>query len=168
VKVPSPVAAGDVVIVTGGYPAAGRPIYAIRPNLVGAVAPSEALVWKADRGSPYTPTPLVYEGVLYVCTDNGILSAYDTKTGNRIYQQRLGPAAGGFSASPVAAAGRVYLTSEEGDVFVVKAGHQYELLATNPVGEVCMATPALTGGMIIMRTLRHLIGLAGASTPTRL
>jgi outer membrane protein assembly factor BamB len=160
VKVPSPVAAGDLVIVTGGYPAAGRPIYALRPGGDGELA-SSAVAWRTDNGSPYTGTPLVYDGIVYVCTDNGILSAYDAKTGERIYRSRVSPAAAGFSASPVAAAGRLYLASEDGDVFVVKAGRTFELLATNPMGEICMATPAISGDMIIVRTQGHLVGIRG-------
>ncbi|HYT69210.1 MAG TPA: PQQ-binding-like beta-propeller repeat protein [Vicinamibacterales bacterium] len=121
-----------------------------------------AACFSIPNGSPYTSTPLVYDGLVYICTDNGILSAYDAKTGERIYRSRVSPNAAGFSASPVAAAGRIYLASEDGDVFVVKAGRQFELLATNPMGEICMATPALSGNMIIVRTLGHLVGIAGS------
>jgi outer membrane protein assembly factor BamB len=103
VKVPTPVVAGDLVIVTGGYPAGGRPIYAIKPGGSGTLSKS-ALAWQTERGSPYTGTPLVHGDILYVCTDNGILSAYDLKTGDRIYQQRVSREAAGFSASPIAAA----------------------------------------------------------------
>ena len=113
----------------------------------------------ADRGAPYTGTPLLYDGILYVCTDNGILSTYDPKTGARIYQQRVSPNAAGFSASPVAAAGRIYLTSEDGDIFVVKAGRTFELLATNPMGELCLATPAIAGDMIFVRTDKRLVAV---------
>ena len=158
VKVPTPVVAGDLVVVTGGYPAGGRPIYAIHPGGSGDIGPG-ALAWRTDNGSPYTGTPLVYDGIVYVCTDNGILSAYDAKTGERIYRSRVSPAAAGFSASPVAAAGRLYLASEDGDVFVVKAGRTFELLATNPMGEICMATPAIAGDMLIVRTQGHLVGI---------
>ena len=162
VKAPSPVAAGDVVIVTGGYPAAGRPIYAIRPGQRGDIsADSPALAWTSPRGSPYTPTPLALDGLLYVVTDNGILSTYDVKTGDRIYQERL--TAGGFSASPVAAAGRVYFTSEEGDVIVVRAGRRFERLAANTLGEITMATPALSQELLIVRTLSQLIAFREAA-----
>ena len=164
VKVPTPVAAGDLIIVTGGYPPNGRPIYALRPGLNGAVDEREALAWKVDRGSPYTPTPLVHDGILYACSDNGILTAYDTKTGERVYQHRISDTAGGFSASPVAAAGRIYLTSEDGEVFVVRAGRTFELLAANALGEVAMATPAISGDMLIVRTRHHLVGLAEPSS----
>ena len=90
--------------------------------------------------------------------DNGVFSAYDAKTGELIYQQRL-PSS--FSASPVAADGKLYLASEDGDVFVVKAGRTYELLAKNTMGQPLMATPALSQGMLILRGGTVLYGLAG-------
>jgi outer membrane protein assembly factor BamB len=154
VKVSTPVAAGDLAIVTGGYPAAGRPIYAIRVS-------DGSLAWRVDRGSPYTSTPLVHEGLLYIVTDNGILSAYQVSDGQRVYQQRLSPGAGGFSASPVAAGGRLYLASEDGKVFVVRTGRTFELLAANDMNEVCMATPALSGDLLLVRTQGHLYALRG-------
>jgi outer membrane protein assembly factor BamB len=160
VKVPTPVVAGDLVIVTGGYPPGGRPIYAINPGGSGDVDP-KTLAWRTDRGAPYTGTPLVYDGILYACTDNGILSAYDAKTGERIYQERVSPQAAGFSASPVAAAGRLYLSSEDGEVFVVRAGRKFELLATNVMGEILMATPAISGNLLIIRTGRQLVAVRG-------
>jgi outer membrane protein assembly factor BamB len=152
VKVSTPVAAGELAIVTGGYPAGGRPIRAIRVA-DGSVA------WQQERGSPYTSTPLVYDGLLYIVTDNGILSAYQIADGTRVYQQRLSPGAGGFSASPIAAAGRIYLTSEDGQIFVVRAGRTFELLASNDMNEVCMATPALSGDLLLVRSKTHLYGL---------
>jgi len=158
VKVPTPVVAGDLVIVTGGYPPGGRPIYAIRPGGSGDVG-AKAVAWQAERGSPYTGTPLVHDGIVYACTDNGILSAYDAKTGQRLYQQRVSPEAAGFSASPIAAGNRLYLASEEGDVFVVQAGREFKLLATNRMGEVTMATPAVAGQTLILRTQTQLVGI---------
>lgn len=160
VKVPTPVVAGELVIVTGGYPPGGRPIYAIKPGGSGELDP-KTLAWRTDRGAPYTGTPLVYDGILYACTDNGILSAYDPKTGERIYQERVSPKAAGFSASPVAAAGRIYLASEDGDVFVVRAGRTFGLLATNPMGEILMATPAISGNLLIVRTGTQIVAVRG-------
>jgi outer membrane protein assembly factor BamB len=155
VKVPSPVAFGDTVIVTGGYPSGGRPIYAIRTGRRGEIdAASDAIAWRTERGSPYTGTPLVYDGIVYVSGDNGIFTAYEAATGARLYQQRV--TAGGFSASPVAAGGRIYLTGEDGEVFVVRAGRSYELLATNRMGEVCMATPAISGPVLLVRCATQL------------
>ena len=101
-----------------------------------------------SKGSPYTPTPIIYGSELYVLADNGVLSAYDAKTGENIYQQRLPTS---FSASPVAADGKLYLCSEDGDVFVVKTGRQYELLSRNTMSQPLMSTPALTDGMLLLR-----------------
>jgi outer membrane protein assembly factor BamB len=155
VKVPTPVVFEDLVIVTGGWPTGGRPIFAIR-------AATGEIAWKLERGSPYTTTPLVYQGVLYVMVDNGVLSAYDARTGRRFYQQRLARDAGGFSASPVAAAGRVYLPSEDGVMFVVRAGRTYQLLARNDMKEMLLATPAIVGDTLFVRTRTHVVALAGS------
>jgi outer membrane protein assembly factor BamB len=108
-------------------------------------------------------TPLVYGEQLYVCRDNGTLSVFEAKTGTRLYQQRLGDGRTGFTASAVAADGRVYYTSEEGDVHVVKAGPQFELLGINHLGEVTMATPALVRGVMYFRTRDHVIAIGGAA-----
>ena len=161
VKVPTPVVAGNAVIVTGGYPPGGRPIYAIRPGGSGELTP-KALAWSTPNGAPYTGTPLAHDGLVYAVTDNGILSVYDAQSGERVYRSRVSEAAAGFSASPVAAGGRLYLASEEGDVFVVKTGRTFELLATNPMGEIAMATPALSGNMLLVRTRHHLFAVAAS------
>jgi outer membrane protein assembly factor BamB len=152
VKVPTPVMAGDLVIVTGGYPTGGRPILGIR------AATGEG-VWRLERGSPYTTTPIVYRDILYVCVDNGVLGAYEVSTGKRLYQQRIAPDAGGFSASPVAAAGRLYFPSEDGVLYVVRAGRKFELLASNDMGEMCLATPAVTDELLLVRTRTRLYAL---------
>ena len=153
VKVVTPVIAGDLVIATGGYPTGGRPIFGIR-------AATGEVVWRLERGSPYTPTPIVYQGILYVSIDNGVLGAYDATTGRLVYQRRIAPDSGGFSASAVAAAGRLYFASEDGIVYVVRAGREFELLARNDMKEMCLATPALTGDLLLVRTRTHLYALA--------
>jgi outer membrane protein assembly factor BamB len=158
VKVPTPVVFEDLVIVTGGWPPGGRPIFAIK-------AATGEIAWKLERGSPYTTTPIVYQGVLYVCVDNGVLSAYDARTGQRHYQRRIATDTGAFSASPVAAAGRLYLPSEDGVMFVVRAGRRFELLARNDMKEMLLASPAVIGDMLFVRTRTHLIALRG--TPQR-
>jgi outer membrane protein assembly factor BamB len=111
------------------------------------------------RDGGYMQTPIVYGDILYVCRDNGVLSAFDATTGTRHYQARLGDGKTGFSASAVASNGRLYFTSEDGDVYVVKAGTTYELLATNPLGEVAMATPAISDGTLLFRTRNHLVAI---------
>ena len=153
VKMQAPQIANDLIYITGGYPA-GRAMYVFRPGANGDISLKSGedtnafLAWRSSKGSPYTPTPIVYGDQFYVLADNGVLSSFDAKTGTLIYQQRL-PSS--FSASPVAADGKLYLASEDGDVFVVKAGRQYELLQKNVMGQVLMATPALTQGMLIVR-----------------
>ena len=153
VKMQAPLVAHDLIYITGGYPP-GRAMYVFRPGAVGDISLKSGeeknafLAWTTSKGSPYTPTPIIYGDLFYVLADNGVLSAYDAKTGETIYQQRL-PSS--FSASPVAADGKLYLASEDGDVFVVKAGRQYELLARNTMGQPLMATPALADGMLLLR-----------------
>jgi len=153
VLIPTPALAGDVVVVSGGYPSSSKPVYAVR---LGAGEPS--VLWKTERGSPYTPTPLVYDGIVYAPHDNGILYAYDLATGERLYRTRIavGP---GFSASPVASDGRLYFASEDGTVYVVKAGRAYELLAANDLGEILMATPAIAGGTLLVRGRDHVFAI---------
>ena len=96
---------------------------------------NEFIAWSTNRGGPYIPTPVIYGDQLYVLPTTACWRPTTSKTGQRVYQERVG-GGGSFSASPVAADGKLYLTSEDGDVFVVKAGPTYELLATNAVGEV--------------------------------
>jgi FOG: WD40-like repeat len=154
VKMQAPQVANGLVYVSGGYPA-GRPMYAFKPGAEGDISlksgqdTNDFIAWKSSKGSPYTPTPVIYGDLLYVCADNGVLTAYDAKSGAMIYQQRL-PSS--FSASPVATDGKLYLSSEDGDVFVVQAGPKFELLATNAMGQPLMATPAISDGLLIFRT----------------
>jgi outer membrane protein assembly factor BamB len=95
---------------------------------------------------------------LYTVSNNGILSVYDAKSGTRVYQQRVGDG-GSFVASPVLAAGKLYIASEDGDVYVVKAGAQYELLSKNPIGEPVLATPALAGDLLLVRGAKHVFAI---------
>ena len=105
-------------------------------------------------------TPLIYGDYVYSCTGSGVLNCYDAKTGERHYKQRLGGGRTGFTASPVAADGKIYFASEEGDIYVVQAGPEFKLLAQNPMAEICMATPALSEGVLFIRTQKHLVAVA--------
>src|ERR1039458_2920588 len=102
---------------------------------------------------------LVYGEHLYTVANNGILSVSDAKIGTRIYQQRVGEG-GSFVASPVLAAGPLCISTDDGDVYVVKAGAQYELLSKNPIGEPILATPALAGDLLLVRGAKHLFAIA--------
>lgn len=164
---PTPVAGNGLIFITSGGGTTVQPIYAIRPGGTGDITlkdgetSSDHVAWSEHRGGSYIPTPLVYEGLLYLCGNTGILTVYETETGKRVYQQRIGQAGGGtYSASPVGADGKIYLSSEDGDVTVIKAGRQFERLAVNPMGEVIMATPALSQGMMIFRMQHHIVAVA--------
>lgn len=165
ITTPTPIIAHGLIFITNGY-RAPQPIYAVRPGgsgdltLQGEAESSEFIAWSKKRGGPYTPTPVIYGDYLYVCNNQGVLTVYEAKTGKQVYQQRIGGTGGAYSASPIAADGKVYFPSEDGDIFVVKAGPAYELLGKNPMGEVLMATPAVSEGVIFVRGIKHLFAIA--------
>ena len=167
IATPTPFAAHDLIYVTSGYRPV-QPIYAIKPGANGDLTKKEnqpygdSIAWSKERGGPYMPTPIVYGDLFYTCSNQGVLTAYNAMTGERVYQERLGGTGGAFTSSPVASDGKIYLSSEDGDVFVVKAGPKYELLSKNPVGEVMMATPAISDGLLIVRTVSHLFAFGEA------
>jgi outer membrane protein assembly factor BamB len=160
----TPVVGLGLIFVANGFRPL-RPIYALRGFGLGELAlgenetASDQVAWSLKSGGPYYSTPLLYGEVLYVLTDLGALSAYYAKTGELIYRRRVG-VGNRFSASPVAADGKLYLTSEDGEVFVFRAGLEPELLATNPLEEPCMATPAIAAGSLYFRCHRHLFKVA--------
>ena len=168
ITVGSPVAVDGVAYVTGGYPPV-RPIYAIRPGGRGDLTLPEGetsgdhVVWSVTRGGTYIPTPIVYRGLLYMLHNNGRLTVHEADTGELIYRERVGQA-GSYSSSPVAADGRIYFTNEEGVTTVVRAGRAYEVLETNDLGEVVMTSPAISDGLMVVRSAQHLYGL-GAVGP---
>ncbi len=158
----TPVTGNGLIFVTSGYSPV-QPIYAIKVGSTGNLTlpsgkdSSDAIAWSTQRGGIYLPSPIVYGDLYYAINNNGILTAYDAKTGKRIYQQRI--EGNSFVASPVAASGNLYLASEDGDVFVVKAGPQFELLAKNPIGEPILATPAWADDVLIVRGANHLFAI---------
>jgi outer membrane protein assembly factor BamB len=159
---PTPVAGEGMVFVTSGYRPI-KPIYAVRAGGRGDLSLAEGSVsskhvaWSTLRDGPYMATPLLYRGYLYTVSFNGVLACYRASSGESMYQVRV--EAGAFSASPIAADGRIYVTGEDGAVFVVRAGPRYELLHRNTLGEVALATPAISDGMILIRTQRHVLGI---------
>jgi outer membrane protein assembly factor BamB len=164
IPVPTPVVAHGLIFLSSAH-GRHKPLRAVRLGATGDITPasdgewSDHIAWYKQRDGVYLQTPIVYGGYLYTCANNGVLSCYETQTGERLYRERLGPGNSGFSASAVAADGRLYLTSEDGDVYVVRAGPKFEILATNPVAEVCMATPAISDGMLIVRAKSHVYGI---------
>lgn len=164
ITAPTPIFSDGLVVVASGR-APERPIFAVRPGSRGdltlkeGATSNQAVAWsKAGRGS-YMPTPLAYGGLLYVLANNGVFDAYDMKTGAEVYRQRLPYVGSGYSASPVAADGKIYLSSEDGEMLVVTAGRDFKHLATNAMGELLMATPALSGGTMFVRTAESVIAV---------
>jgi outer membrane protein assembly factor BamB len=164
VAIPTPIAGPGFILITNGYRGV-QPIFALKPGATGDItlkgddSKGANFAWSTKRGGPYIPTPIVYGDQLYVLQNGGVITAYKVATGEQIYQKRLGGTGGSFSASLVAADGKIYCTSEDGDVFVIKAGPEYQELAKNSIGEVVMATPAISDGLIFFRGLKNVIAI---------
>jgi outer membrane protein assembly factor BamB len=163
ITIGTPVVGNGLVYVTGGYPPV-RPIYAIRPGATGDISlpkgqdTSQAIAWSNMTEGTYIPTPLVYDGYLFTLNVNGIVTAYNPQTGQRAFRGRVG-VGGAFSASPVGADGRLYIASEDGEVYVIAAASGLAQVAKNDMREVIMATPAISDGLIVIRTIGHLYGI---------
>ncbi len=147
--VPSPVFGHDLVFLYAGSPA--KKTIAIKLGGSGDLTGSSNIVWQYGKGSAYIPSSILYGDYLYLTTDNGLLTCLDAKIGRVIYEGGRVPVPANFSASPVAFDGKILLTSEDGDTYVVKAGPKHEILATNSVGEPVYASPAISDGMIFIR-----------------
>jgi hypothetical protein len=164
IVIPTPFSKFDLLYLSSGYVGDQvRPAYAIRAGASGDITiksgqtATEAIAWYLERGGPYNPTPVVYGDYYYTLFDQGFLTCHDAKTGREIYgKQRIDPAAGAFTSSPIAANGKIFLSSEDGDTFIVQAGPDYKLLGKNTLDEMIMATPAIVDGSWIMRTASHL------------
>jgi outer membrane protein assembly factor BamB len=172
ITAPTPIfSSGAWVVASGRDPE--RPIFVLRPGARGDITPVEgasttrSVVWSKTGRGPYMPTPLAYRGVLYVLANNGIFDTYDLATGQELYRQRLPYIGSGYSASPVAADGKIYLSSEDGDMIVVRAGRTFERIATNAVGELLMATPALSDGVMYVKTVSNLFAIGAPPSAHR-
>lgn len=164
ITAPTPVFGEGLFVVASGR-GPERPIFVVRPGARGDLTlssdqtSSEAIAWSRTGRGSYMPTPLVYGGLLYVLANNGVFDAYELKTGAEVYRQRLPNVGSGFSASPVAADGKLYLSGEDGEILVVAAGREFKPLATNPMGELLMATPALSEGVLYVRSSASLFAI---------
>lgn len=157
--IPSPVHEDGLVVLMSGF--RGNDLRVVRvADAKGNIDGTSAVLWSLDRDTPYVPSPVLADGIVYFLkTNSGILSAYDVKTGKPHYQnQRLDGVPNVF-ASPVAAAGRIYIAGREGATAVIKAGPVFEQLATNVLDDAFDASPALVGNTIYLRGLRHLYAI---------
>jgi outer membrane protein assembly factor BamB len=164
ITAPTPIFSDGLFVVASGR-GPEKPIFVVRSGARGDLTlpegqtTSDAVAWSRTGRGPYMPTPLAYGGLLYVLANNGILDAYKLRTGEEVYRQRLPLIGSGFSASPVAADGKIYLSNEDGDMLVVAAGPTFTHLGTNPIGELLMATPALADGVMYVRSSASLFAI---------
>ncbi len=153
--IPAPVVQGDVVIVMSGF--RNPNLLAIRLGGKGDLTGSPSVLWTTNRGTSYTPSPVLHDGKLYMLTDSGMISCLDAATGKPHYERVRLSKPYNFKSSPVAASGKLYLSSEEGDVIVLKLGETFEVLATNTLAnQSFIATPAVAGGELYLRSQTHL------------
>ncbi len=153
-SIPSPVATRDLVIISAGYPA--KVAYAVRLGGSGDLSAPSNVVWSYAKGTAYVPSPILYSDNLYLMTDKGILTCLDARTGEVRYEGGRVPVPATFTASPVAFDGKLLLTSEDGDTFVLRAGPKHEVIRTNSVGEPVYASPAISDGQIFIRGEKNL------------
>jgi outer membrane protein assembly factor BamB len=160
---PTPVAGEGLLFVgTGSQGESNRPMFAVRPGASGDISLGESettnpsIAWRNPQASAYTSSPLLYRGRLYVVNDNGILTVFDARTGERVYRARPGGGGFTFSASPWAYDGKVFLLSEDGDAFVVKEGAAYEEIGKNSLDEMTLASVAVASDSLYIRTQTRL------------
>ncbi|MBI4471761.1 MAG: PQQ-binding-like beta-propeller repeat protein [Acidobacteria bacterium] len=155
--IPSAVAGHGLVILSAGSSA--KRAFAVRLGQAGNLTDTPAIVWRHNKGAAYVPSPILYGDYFYLMSDAGIITCLDAKTGQLVYEGGRVPVPATFTASIVAFDGKLLLTSEDGDTFVVKAGPRHEILATNPIGEPVYASLALSRGAIYIRGERHLFAI---------
>jgi outer membrane protein assembly factor BamB len=168
---PTPLAGpGMLYVGTGSQGESNRSLFAVRPGATGDISLKEDeksndfVVWYHPRASAYIPSPLFYKERLYVVRDNGILSVFDAKTGERLYRARVGGGGHTFASSPWAFDGKIFFMSEDGDTFVAKPGDAYEEVGKNSLGEMSLAGPAVSGDSLSIRTLTKLYRISSSQT----
>jgi outer membrane protein assembly factor BamB len=169
IPVPTPVVHEGLIFITNAH-GPGAPVYAIKETATGDISLTEgassndSIAWSYPRDGGYMCTPLVYRGLVYIVKYNGVLNVYDAKTGEKKFTERLADGKSAFTSSPVGSDGKVYLASEEGHVYVLKASPSFELLADNDMTESVLATPAISEGLLLFRTAGHLLAIKGTTT----
>jgi outer membrane protein assembly factor BamB len=152
--IPSPVANNEMVFVVAGFPA--KIAMAIKLGGSGDLTGTPNVPWTYAKGTAYVPSPILYGDYLYLTTDRGVLTCIDAKTGEVKYEGGRIPIPATFTASPVAFEGKILMTSEDGDTFIVKAGPKHEIIGANSIGEAVYASPAVADGRIFIRGEKNL------------
>lgn len=164
IAIPVPFSKFGLLYIASGYVGdQHRPVYAIKPGASGDISLKEGetsnqfIAWYQRQAGPYNPSPIIYGDLYYTLLDRGFFTAHDAKTGKLVYdKQRIDPASGAFTSSPWAYNGKIFCLSEDGDTFVIQAGSEYKLVGKNSLDEMCMATPAIAKGSLIIRTATKL------------
>ena len=164
IAIPTPFSRHGLLYVASGYVGDQlRPVYAIRPGASGDISLKKGetannfIAWYQPQGGPYNPSPIVYGDHYYTLYDRGFFTCHDAKTGKEIYgKARIDPAVTAFTSSPWAYNGKIFCLSEDGDTFVIQAGAEFKVLAKNSLDEMCMATPAIARGSLVIRTATKL------------
>jgi len=170
VPAPSPFAYDGLLYLDAGQP---RPIYAIKPGASGDISlgkddsSNEYVLWSAPRAGTYIPTPVAYDGGVYVLYDKGFIGRLDARTGEQTYKARIELDAGAFTSSPWAYNGKIFCINEEGKTYVMSAGKEFKLLHTNSLGEMALATPAIVGDRLLIRTESKLYSIRQAGRLAR-
>jgi outer membrane protein assembly factor BamB len=160
--VPMPFAYEGLLYINGGR---SRPLFAIRPGASGDISlkeehtSNEYVVWSQPRGGTYLPSAVAYQGAVYTLSETGILNRYDARTGKQIYKTRIDPAATAFTTSPWAYNGKLFCLSEEGQTFVITTGEQFQLSHVNDLGDFALASPAVVGERLLIRTEHRLYSI---------
>ena len=170
ITIPTPFARQGLLYISSGYVAdPNRPAYAIRPGASGDISlkpgqtSNEFIVWALPTGAAYNPTPLVHGDIYYTLLDRGFMTAHDARTGKEIYgRQRITSDASAFTASPWAYNGHIFALSEDGDTYVVQAGPEFKVVGKNSLGEMTLATPAVSRGSVFVRTVNRLYRLTSS------
>jgi outer membrane protein assembly factor BamB len=163
--VPTPFAYEGLLYINGGR---GRPLFALRPGAAGDISlrenqtANEYVVWSQARGGTYLPSSVAYEGAVFTLTETGILNRFDAKTGKQTYKTRIDPAAAAFTTSPWVYNGKLFCLSEEGQTFVIATGEQFKLLHVNALDDLALASPALAGERLLIRTEHRLYSIRRA------
>ena len=153
--VASPVATEGLIVVPS---AKNGPVLGINPAATaGDITDSQWQIWKRQRGTPDVPSPLIHDGLVYLCRENGNLICLDAETGGEYYEERTHRHR--HRASPVYANGHIYLTARDGVITVVKAGREFEIVASNAMGEEIAASPAIANGTLYLRSYEALYAI---------
>ena len=163
ITVPTPFSEFGLLYISSGYIGdQARPVFAVRPGASGdislgnAESSNEFIVWSQPQAAPYNTSPIIYGDYYYTLLDRGFFTCHDARTGEEVYGRERLDVGAAFTSSPWAYDGRVFVLSEDGDTYVIRAGPEFEIIGRNPLDEFSMATPAIAHGSLFIRTASKL------------